>query len=163
MISYSRKVVELLTQGERIRKIRKALGLTLEKFGVNLGVKKNAISQLENGINNLTDQMAKLICREYNVNYDYLINGTGEMFSDLPKTVLEELCQEYDLDSFDKSILEMYIEFPKEQREYIKSRALQILKKVEVSESEINVDNIPDTPEQLEKAYPPVDPKDNAS
>ena len=152
-----------MTQGERIRKIRKALGLTLEKFGVNLGVKKNAISQLENGINNLTDQMAKLICREYNVNYDYLINGTGEMFSDLPKTVLEELCQEYDLDSFDKSILEMYIEFPKEQREYIKSRALQILKKVEVSESEINVDNIPDTPEQLEKAYPPVDPKDNAS
>lgn len=155
--------MELLTQGERIRKIRKALGLTLEKFGVNLGVKKNAISQLENGINNLTDQMAKLICREYNVNYDYLINGTGEMFSDLPKTVLEELCQEYDLDSFDKSILEMYIEFPKEQREYIKSRALQILKKVEVSESEINVDNIPNTPEELEKAYPPVDPKDNAS
>ena len=149
-----------MTQGERIRKIRKTLGLTLEKFGAKLGVKKNAISQLENGINNLTDQMAKLICREYNVNYDYLINGTGEMFSDLPKTILGELCQEYGLDSFDRSILEMYIEFPKEQREYIKSRALQILKKVEASESGINVDNIPDTPEELEKAYPPVDPKD---
>ena len=151
-----------MTQGERVKEIRKSLELTLEKFGMKLGVTKQTISRIEKGVTNLTEQMAKSICREYNVNYDYLINGTGEMFSDLPKTVLEELCQEYDLDSFDKSILEMYIEFPKEQREYIKSRALQILKKVEASESGINVDNIPNTPEELEKSYPPVDPKDNA-
>ena len=150
--------MKILTQGERIKTIRKSLGLTLEKFGAKLGVKKNAISQLENGINNLTDQMAKLICREYNVRYDYLINGEGEMFSDLPKTLLGELCQEYDLDDFDKSILEMYIEFPKEQREYIKSRALQILKKVEATESN-DYSDIPDTSKELEKKFPPTNLK----
>ena len=48
-----------MTQGERIREVRKALGLTLEKFGDKLGVKKNTLSALERGVNGLTDQMAK--------------------------------------------------------------------------------------------------------
>lgn len=42
-----------MTQGERIREVRKALGLTLEKFGDKLGVKKNTLSALERGVNGL--------------------------------------------------------------------------------------------------------------
>lgn len=109
-----------MTQGERVREIRKELGLTLEKFGEKLGVKKNAISQLENGRNALTDQMVKAICREYNVNYDYLMNGEGEMFDDLPQTVLDELCAQYDLDDLDRTLVEMYIEMPEQVRNYLK-------------------------------------------
>ena len=109
-----------MTQGERVREIRKELGLTLEKFGEKLGVKKNAISQLENGRNALTDQMVKAICREYNVNYDYLMNGEGEMFDDLPQTVLDELCAQYDLDDLDRTLVEMYIEMPEQVRGYLK-------------------------------------------
>ena len=109
-----------MTQGERIREIRKELGLTLEKFGEKLGVKKNSISQLENGKNSLTDQMTKSICREYNVNYDYLMDGEGEMFDDLPQTVLDELCVQYDLDDLDRSLVEMYIEMPDQVRDYLK-------------------------------------------
>ena len=66
-----------MTQGERVRDIRKELGLTLEKFGEKLGVGKTAISKIEKGENSLTDQMLKAICREYNVNYDYIMNGDG--------------------------------------------------------------------------------------
>ena len=62
-----------MTHGERVKEIRKTLNLTLEKFGEKLGVGKTAISNIEKGNRNLTDQMAKAICREYNVNYDYLI------------------------------------------------------------------------------------------
>ena len=69
-----------MSQGERVKKVRKALGLTLEKFGEKLGVKKNAISQIENGRNSLTDQMQKAICREYSVDYIWLTTGEGEMF-----------------------------------------------------------------------------------
>lgn len=72
-----------MTQGERVKAIRKALGLTLEKFGQPLGVKKNAISQIENGRNGLTDQMAKAICREFNVNMEWLQNGADEMFAEI--------------------------------------------------------------------------------
>lgn len=65
---------------ERIRELRKILGLTLEKFGESLGVGKTAISKIENGDRNVTDQMQKSICREFNVNADWLLYGTGEMF-----------------------------------------------------------------------------------
>ena len=49
-----------MTQGERVRMIRKHpnVNLTLEKFGEKLGIKKSALSLIENGKNNLTEQMA---------------------------------------------------------------------------------------------------------
>lgn len=71
-----------MTQGERVKEIRKTLGLTLEKFGDKVGVTKQTVSRIENGVNNLTEQMTKSICREYNVNYIWLTTGEGEMFID---------------------------------------------------------------------------------
>lgn len=69
-----------MTEGHRVRELRKALSLTLEKFGKPLGVGKTAISKIENGENNLTDQMIISICRGYNVNESWLRTGEGEMF-----------------------------------------------------------------------------------
>ena len=118
-----------MTQGERIREVRKALGLTLEKFGDKLGVKKNTLSALERGVNGLTDQMAKAICREYNVSYDYLIYGEGDPFDDLPQTVLDELCIQYELDDIDRQIIDLYISLPKVLRDKVKAYVLNKLKK----------------------------------
>ena len=109
-----------MTQGERIKEIRTALGLTLEKFGDKLGVTKVAISNIEKGNRNLTEQMIKAICREYNVNYDYIIYGTGEKFNDLPQTILDELCAQYDLDELDRQIVDIYISLPKQLRDSVK-------------------------------------------
>jgi len=119
-----------LEQGERIKQIRKSLDLTLEKFGEKLGVGKGAISALENGKRNLTDQMAKAICREYNVNYDYLIYEEGEMFSDLPQTILDELCAQYSLNDFDKAIIELYMNTPLELRQEVKKKMKEFIQKV---------------------------------
>lgn len=120
-----------MTQGERVREIRKALNLTLERFGVKLGVKKSAISDIESGRNSLTDQMTRSICREYNINYDWLMSEEGEMFTDLPQTILNELCKQYDLDNFDKVLVEMYIEFPETIRKHLKENLLKMLKRVD--------------------------------
>lgn len=69
-----------MTQGERIKEIRKANSLTLEKFGERIGMKKSSVSQLENGINSVTEQTLISICREFNVNERWLRIGEGEMF-----------------------------------------------------------------------------------
>lgn len=69
-----------MTQGERVKEVRKSLGLTLEKFGEKLGVTKVAISNIEKGNRNLTEQMTKSICREFSVDYIWLTSGEGEMF-----------------------------------------------------------------------------------
>ena len=118
-----------MTQGERVKEIRKSLGLTLEKFGEKLGVKKGAISAIENNNRNLTEQMAKSICREYNVNYDFLTYGDGEMFDDLPQTVIDELCAQYNLSDSEKAIIEMYVSLPEDFRQLLKERATELLRK----------------------------------
>ena len=69
-----------MTAGERIKRIRKEKDLTLEKFGEKVGVTKQTISRIENGINSLTDQMVLSICRAFSVNEEWLRNGTGEPF-----------------------------------------------------------------------------------
>lgn len=76
-----------MTQGERVKEVRKTLDLTLEKFGEQLGVTKVAISNIEKGNRNLTDQMSKAICREFNVSEEWLRDGTGNMFVDLSKEI----------------------------------------------------------------------------
>lgn len=119
-----------MTTGERVKEIRKTLNLTLEKFGEKLGVGKTAISKIEKDERNLTDQMAKSICREYNVNYDYLIYEEGEMFSDLPQTVLDELCAQYSLNDFDKAIIELYVNTPLELRQEVKKKMKEFIQKV---------------------------------
>lgn len=80
-----------MTQGERIREVRKALGLTLEKFGEKIGMKKNSVRQLENGKNSVTEQVVKAICREYNVDYMWLTTGDGEMFIDTDDDFIERI------------------------------------------------------------------------
>lgn len=119
-----------MTQGERVRLIRKELKLTLEKFGEKLGVGKTAISNIETGNRGLTDQMAKAICREYNVSYDYLTYGDGEMFTNLPATIVDELCVQFELDDFDRAIVEMYIDLSPDERAVVKRKMKELMKKV---------------------------------
>lgn len=123
-----------MTQGDRVKDVRKTLKLTLEEFGKKVGVTKQTVSRIENGINNLTDQMVKSICREFNVNYDWLMDGKGEMFSDLPQTVLDELCLQYELDDLDRFIVELYVGLPKDVRDGIKAMAKDLIQKRNTSE-----------------------------
>lgn len=69
-----------MTENERVKELRKALGLTQEKFGERVGLKKSAISQIESGVNGVTDQLRLAVFREFNVNEDWLRTGEGSMF-----------------------------------------------------------------------------------
>ena len=70
-----------MNTGERLKMLRKdKLGLTLEKFGEKLHVGKSAISDIERGRNNLSDQMLYAICREFGVNETWLRTGEGKPF-----------------------------------------------------------------------------------
>jgi transcriptional regulator with XRE-family HTH domain len=83
--------VNRLTQGERVKEIRKGLNLTLEKFGERVGVTKQTVSRIENGVNNLTDQMALAICRTFSVNEHWLRTGEGEPYIKGSEDELAEL------------------------------------------------------------------------
>lgn len=74
---------------ERIKELRKALGLTQQKFADAIGVRQNTVAQYEMGRNPPNDTVITLICREFNVSEEWLRTGNGEMFQ--PKSRNEEL------------------------------------------------------------------------
>lgn len=70
---------------ERLRKLRKALDLTQQEFADRLGISRGNIGSYEVGKSALSDAVISLICREFNVNEDWLRDGTGEMFIEMTR------------------------------------------------------------------------------
>ena len=114
---------------KRIRELRKSekLHLTLEEFGKRLGVTKVAISNIENGNRNLTDQMKLAICREFHVNPEWLETGEGEMFQESSSTELQSLADRYNLEPEALILIEKFLDMrPEHQRviiDYVKKAA----------------------------------------
>lgn len=75
-----------MTDNERIRAIRSALDMTMEAFGKRIGVSRAAISNIENGNRGITNQLATSICREFNVNPEYLSGDSDQMFLQMSKS-----------------------------------------------------------------------------
>lgn len=122
-----------MTQGERIKEIRKCLNLTMEKFGGRLGVGRTAISNIENNNRNLTDQMAISICREFNVDENWLRTGEGEMFKPLSRgeTIAQfagELMKDED-DSFRRRLIEALAQLDEKEWEILEGIAKKLTKK----------------------------------
>lgn len=65
---------------DRIRQLRKELGMNQTDFGERIGVKQGSIAGYESGARTPLDAVVASICREFNVNEEWLRNGTGKMF-----------------------------------------------------------------------------------
>lgn len=76
---------------ERIKAIRKhdSISLSQEAFGNRIGLTKTAISKIEKGASNMSEQTILSICREFNVSENWLRTGAGDMFN--PMSEDEEL------------------------------------------------------------------------
>ena len=116
----------------RVKELRERLGLSQGKFGEKLGMKTSSISSIEQGTNKLTNIVANLICKTYNVNYLWLTEGKGEMF-ETPDAALDDLAMQYDLNEIDLYLIKAYLDMSKEERsefaEVILNKLLSILKK----------------------------------
>ena len=101
-----------MTQGERVKEVRKSLNLTMEQFGNKLGVTKVAISNIEKEKRNLTEQMSRAICRELNASEQWLKTGEGEMYQQLSEDeeiagIVSDLLEEGKDNAFYGIILEI--------------------------------------------------------
>lgn len=70
---------------DRVLLIREKKELSQEEFGERIGVTKSTISLIERKLRNPSERVIRDICREFNVNEDWLRNGTGEMFIEVPE------------------------------------------------------------------------------
>lgn len=139
---------------ERIRKLRRELDLTQEKFAERIGIKRNTIATYESGRNEPVDSVVALICREFHVNEEWLRNGTGEMFAQDSEDELQALTEKYSLSPADRVLIEKYVSLKADTRNAI----LEFMKDIVASmqESAGDYSDVPDTPEELEQKFPPL-------
>ena len=116
---------------ERIKQIRKTLNLTQDEFAEKVGLARNSIASYESGRRTPNDAIIKLICREFNVDYFWLTEGIGEMFTQIPQTLIDNIAIEYKLTDDYKAILEAFLEVPDYKKDVIKDFFLSIAKKVQ--------------------------------
>lgn len=69
---------------ERVKLIRKKLGMTQEQLAQRLGIGKAALSMIETGKTRLSSRNRNIMVQELNVNPEWLETGRGEMFNAEP-------------------------------------------------------------------------------
>lgn len=119
-----------MSLGERIKFIRKDLGMTQDIFGNSLGVSRDVINNLERDrVKNINDAILRLICKTHRVNYFWLTEESGEIYASTPDIIMDDIIQEYKLDNMDREIIEEYIKLDPEVRNAIKIYLKKLLKK----------------------------------
>lgn len=94
---------------KRIKLIRQNAGLTQQEFAKRIGVSRNTIATYETSGRNPIDAIVPAMCREFNVNEEWLRTGIGEMYLDSNPDVelskwFGQLLRE-DSDSFKKQLI----------------------------------------------------------
>lgn len=69
---------------QRLKEVRKALGLNQTEFAKHLGITQTAYSMIESGNRPLADKYVKVICSTFNVSEAWFLTGDGEMFVSSP-------------------------------------------------------------------------------
>jgi transcriptional regulator with XRE-family HTH domain len=65
---------------ERIKQLRRELGLSQVKFAEGISISNGYLAGLELGKRDVNERIAKLICAVYDVSEHWLKTGDGEMF-----------------------------------------------------------------------------------
>ena len=113
---------------ERIRKLRKTLELTQQEFGKRIGMKRNSIALIEGG-RNTSEQTIFVICREFNVNEEWLRTGNGKMFNLVPEEDLYSKAAASilkDNDALAIEALKLYFELSPEAKKSVTDYILQL-------------------------------------
>lgn len=120
---------------ERIKELRKSLGLTQLEFGEQVGVKANTIGNYEIGLRTPSDAVIRAICREFNVNENWLRTGEGEMFNPQDEKLaafVGSLVAD-DSDPFKRRMVELLADLTPEEWKLLEKMAERLTKKEEGS------------------------------
>ena len=113
---------------DRIKELRIVLGLTQQEFADRLKVAKQTVSKWETAQRVVPDATLNSIARTFDASYFWLKEGVGDMFLNLPDSMLDDLGNRYELNDFDKRLLKMYMNLSVDEREAIQGFLKVLLK-----------------------------------
>lgn len=108
-----------MTPNERIRILRKELGLTQVEFASKIRLSQNHLTGIETGKRNLTDPVSKLICNEFDVNEQWLRTGEGDMFTEQNASLVRQLAEKYNLSETGENIIRLFCQLDQHSRDVI--------------------------------------------
>ena len=111
---------------ERIKELRKALGITQQAFADRLGIRQNTIAKYETGRGNPTTAVVSLICREFRVNETWLRTGAGDMFTMPSSSSLDALAKEYNLSAGACALIRRFLELDEDIQQAFVDYAVQV-------------------------------------
>lgn len=125
-----------MSVNERFKHLRKnILNKTQLEFAKVLDMSHAGISKIESGKTTLTEKNIKIICKEFNVSYAWLVDGVGDIFINSDTSLLEYLTKEYDLDETESDLIESFLKLDDHDRKlllnYVKNVFVPSLKKDE--------------------------------
>ncbi len=144
----------------RIKKIRKSLDLTQQEFADRLGIKRNTVATYEVGKSNPSDAAISLICREFNVNEEWLRTGVGEMFSPRPTNTLELFVKEHGVSKSEFVLMEKFLSLKPENRQAVMDYLLEVasaLSGTTIPRDDLDARNVPETPADEYNAAADID------
>ena len=131
-----------MTKNERVRELRKELGLSQAAFGKEIKISQRAVGLIESGVNNLSPRNFELICRNFNVNPKWLESGEYPMFvPSSDKDFLDRLAEEKGLNPMEKSLIGSIIDLPRPAREAVIDWAFKLIISVEAQMSDEEKEN----------------------
>ncbi len=101
---------------ERLKYLRKHLGLNQMEMGVKMKLSQTHISSLENGAREVTDRILYDICREFSVNEQWLRTGEGEIFNQAESFSLDEYAKKSNLTELEIAIMKGYMDLEPDVR-----------------------------------------------
>lgn len=104
---------------DRLKELRKALGLTQQEFADRIGVHRGNIATYETRDGSPGSSVITLICREFGVREEWLRTGEGPMFAPAPSSALDALAAERHLSRGDYVFLEKVLEMSQEKRQIV--------------------------------------------
>lgn len=142
---------------ERLKKLRKALDLTQQEFATRVGSKRNTIAKYETNTNLPSAAVISLICREFNVNEEWLRTGYGDMFLPVDRhneisKFINQLMQE-EKDSFKNRLISILADLSTEEWEFLEHRLKQLYEGKNIAGKATPTEIHNQTTEDLEAEY----------
>ena len=104
---------------ERLKELRKELGLTQEEFGDRIKVKRNTIAKYETNKGNPIDTVIFSICREFGVSEKWLRHGEEPKWLKSGGGLVDQITDAYGLSPLVKALLEGWIKLPADDKDSI--------------------------------------------
>lgn len=105
---------------QRIKEIRKDIGLNQSDFGARIGLKSGAISKIEQDGNTVVEQNKRIICDKFHVSMHWLETGEGDKYTaDAVSDIFDSMRDELKLSDVEENILRKYFELSKESRQAV--------------------------------------------